>query len=445
MDVLSQLRLTRCAAHCLKSPYWATDSALPRVSLTCVPRIPRRHPGSSLVSFSAFVPLHFTLRFSCGTPYAQHLRAYGFFIHFLPDFLPRTPLCYTTCMSEVLYRKYRPQTFADVVGQDAVVKTLEAQVKNGTAAHAYLFAGSRGTGKTSIARILARELGTTANDLYEIDAASKTSVDDIRELNESVSTLPFDSKYKVYILDEVHMLSKSASNAFLKTLEEPPEHVIFVLATTETGRIPETILSRCEVHTFKKPNQEALKKHVMEVAKKEGYTIAESSAELIALMGDGSFRDTLGTLQKVLSSSTGKSVSEEQVALVTGAPKGETVNALVAALAAQDAPAALAAVHAAVAENIDVAVLLKLLLQKMRAVLLIRFGSASLVKGDLNEEDFAFVSGLAADKNVSNVAIGSESIVALLNAYTATARAYIPSLPLELAVVEMCGKKVGKD
>src|SRR5579872_489787 len=220
-------------------------------------------------------------------------------------------------MSEVLYRKYRPTTFADVVGQDAVVKTLEAQVANGTVGHAYLFAGSRGTGKTSIARILAKQLGTTANDIYEIDAASKTSVDDIRELNESVNTLPFDSKYKVYILDEVHMLSKSASNAFLKTLEEPPAHVIFILATTETHKIPETILSRCEIHTFKKPNQETLKKVVMNVAKKEGYVIGESSAELIALLGDGSFRDTLGTLQKVLSSSKDKKISESEVLIVT--------------------------------------------------------------------------------------------------------------------------------
>lgn len=338
---------------------------------------------------------------------------------------------------EVLYRKYRPQKFADVVGQDAVVKTLEAQVKNGTVSHAYLFAGSRGTGKTSIARILARELGTSPNDIYEIDAASKTSVDDIRELNESVSTLPFDSKYKVYILDEVHMLSKSASNAFLKTLEEPPEHVIFMLATTETHKIPETILSRCEVHTFKKPNQESLKKHVMVVAKKEGYTITEPSAELIALLGDGSFRDTLGTLQKVLSSAQGKKVSEEEVLLVTGAPKGELVNTIISAIAEKDLQKGLLAVREASGANLDMGVLLKLLLQKMRAVLLVRFGSSDMVKGDLSEDDFVFISKIASDKNVE---VGSETIVKLLDAYTATARAYIPALPLELALIDIIGK-----
>jgi DNA polymerase-3 subunit gamma/tau len=342
-----------------------------------------------------------------------------------------------TLMSEVLYRKYRPQKFADVVGQDAVVKTLEAQVKNGTVSHAYLFAGSRGTGKTSIARILARELGTSPNDIYEIDAASKTSVDDIRELNESVSTLPFDSKYKVYILDEVHMLSKSASNAFLKTLEEPPEHVIFILATTETHKIPETILSRCEVHTFKKPNQDILKKVVVNTAKKEGYTITDPSAELIALLGDGSFRDTLGTLQKVLSASEGKKISEEEVLLVTGAPKSELVNTIISAIAEKDLKKALASVREASSANLDMSVLLKLLLQKMRGVLLIRFGSADLVKGDLSEDDFVFISGIAGNKNVE---IGSETIIKLLDAYTTTSRAYIASLPLELALIEICKK-----
>lgn len=353
-------------------------------------------------------------------------------------------------MSEVLYRKYRPKKFSDVVGQEAVVKTLEAQIKLGTVSHAYLFSGSRGTGKTSIARILARELGTTRNDLYEIDAASKTSVDDIRELNESVSTMPFDSKYKVYILDEVHMLSKSASNAFLKTLEEPPEHVIFILATTETHKIPETILSRCEVHNFKKPNQEILKKVVMNVAKKEGYTIIESSAELMALIGDGSFRDTLGTLQKVLSSSKDRKISEDEVLLVTGAPKSELVNGIISAVVEKNLEMALENVRKATQANLDMGLLLKLILQKMRAILLISFGSADMIKGDLSEEDFDFVSKIAhstdsasslragsGQAGSSQVKIGSDTLIKLLDAYTATSRAYISSLPLELALIEI--------
>jgi DNA polymerase-3 subunit gamma/tau len=341
-------------------------------------------------------------------------------------------------MSQVLYRKYRPQTFADVVGQDHIVKTLSSQVSLGTIGHAYVFAGSRGTGKTSIARILARELGTSSNDLYEIDSASNNGVDEMRELNESVHTLPFDSKYKVYILDEVHMLSKSASNALLKTLEEPPAHVIFILATTETHKIPETVLSRCQVYSFKKPNQSTLKTVVSTVAKKEGYTIADSSADLIALIGDGSFRDTLGTLQKILSSSKDKNISEDEVLLVTGAPQTSLVNELVSSLVYKKLDTALETVQKISDKNVDMPVLLKLLLQKMRSLLLVRFGSETLVKNVLSEEDLSFIKTLASD---TSAIVSSSDIVALLDAYTATHRAYIASLPLELALMSICTEK----
>ena len=158
-------------------------------------------------------------------------------------------------MSDVaLYRKYRPETFAQVIGQEPVIKALQGALSSDSLAHAYLFSGSRGTGKTSIARIFARELGSSENDTYEIDAASNRGIDDIRALRDAVRTLPFDSKYKVYIIDEVHMLTKEAFNALLKTLEEPPRHVIFILATTEEEKLPETIVSRCQSFRFKKPS-----------------------------------------------------------------------------------------------------------------------------------------------------------------------------------------------
>lgn len=338
-------------------------------------------------------------------------------------------------MADVLYRKYRPQTFADVIGQDHVVKPLSSQVSLGTISHAYLFAGSRGTGKTSIARIFARALGTQDQDIYEIDAASHTSVDDIRELNESVHTLPFASKYKVYILDEVHMLSKSASNALLKTLEEPPAHVIFILATTETHKILETIISRCEVYTFKKPSQEILKQVVKTISKKEGYNIDDASLDLISLLGDGSFRDTLGTLQKVLHSSKDKKISIEEVQVVVGAPTHTLVNELVSAVCYKKLKEALALVGQCSKENIDMSVVLMLLLQKLRAVLLLRFGEKDLVTQTLSPEDVAYLSKIADDNSAT---LTSATLVQFLSAVHTTRTAHIPSLPLELVLVDVC-------
>ena len=232
-----------------------------------------------------------------------------------------------------LYRKYRPQSFKEVVGQDHIVKVLSGAIAQGNVSHAYLFAGSRGTGKTSVARIVAKELGTVEDDLFELDAASNRGIDDVRSIREAVATLPFKSKYKVYIIDEAHMLTKDAWNAFLKTLEEPPAHVIFILATTEQDKLPETILSRCQIFSFKRPTRAELKDLVISVAKKEDFTMETSAGELVALLGDGSFRDTLGTLEKVLSFTGDKKVSLADVETVTGAPKHILVSDFVKAVA----------------------------------------------------------------------------------------------------------------
>jgi DNA polymerase-3 subunit gamma/tau len=340
-------------------------------------------------------------------------------------------------MSEVLYRKYRPQNFSEVVGQDHVIKVLEAQAKSGDISHAYLFAGTRGTGKTSVARIFAKAIGTSKNDIYEIDAASNTSVDDIRELNDSVFTLPFESKYKVYILDEAHMLSKSASNALLKTLEEPPAHVVFILATTETHKIPETVLSRCEVHAFKKPSCQTLKKVVLSVVGKEGRNIDEASAELISMLGDGSFRDTLGIVQKILSFSKKEKISENDIRLVTGAPSFELVSAVVESIANGKLDDGLRAVGAASEQNIDMAIFLKLIIQIVRAILLIRFGVANILDGDLSEVELELASKMAKPGGK----FSSTVLVELLTALERTESSHIPSLPTELALVEIIGKQ----
>jgi len=338
--------------------------------------------------------------------------------------------------SVALYTKYRPKDFSEVIGQEHVTAVLSEAIKLGNLAHAYLFSGTRGTGKTSIARILSREIGTKPEDLYEIDAASNNGVDEIRELTESVNTLPFDSKYKVYILDEVHMLSKSAFNALLKTLEEPPEHVIFILATTEPEKIPDTVISRCEPYTFKKPNQNILKDMVLGVSKKEGFSLEASSADMIALLGDGSFRDTLGILQKVLRSSNDKKISVEEVEKVTGAPKSKLVNDFIEAVARKDAEKGMGAISGAVESNIDMKVYLALILVKLRALLLLKFAPSEEKKMESNfgEEDMEFLKSLAKD---SEVKINSGTLLRFLEAYDNVAKSHITQLPLELAFFDV--------
>jgi DNA polymerase-3 subunit gamma/tau len=349
-------------------------------------------------------------------------------------------------MSELaLYRKYRPSVWKEVIGQDHVVSVLEGEIKAGTVSHAYLFCGSRGTGKTSIARIFAKAVGTSDNDLYEIDAASNRGIDDIREIRESVNTLPFESKYKVFIVDEVHMLTKEAFNALLKTLEEPPAHVIFILATTEMEKLPETVVSRCQTFTFKKPNQEILKSVVLKTAKKEGVEIDPAGAELVALLGDGSFRDTHGILQKVMGSTSLTTsgltkISLADVEKVTGAPKNTLVNAIVTAIAEKKADAALAAVGKAVESNVDIKVFAKLLIQKLRQVLLLKYAPdmQSSIKGEVTEEDFTFLKTLASNKDVP---INSNVLSELLAAYDTIGKSYIAQLPLELALIKIIDNK----
>jgi len=336
----------------------------------------------------------------------------------------------------VLYRTYRPASFAEVRGQQHVTGVLEKSIKNKKISHAYLFAGSRGTGKTSVARILAKELSVSSKDLYEIDAASNRGIDDIRELREGVYAMPFESPYRFYIIDEAHMLTKDAWNAFLKTLEEPPSHAIFVLATTERDKVPETIQSRCEIYTFKQPTREMLAENVADIAKREGYSLERSAAELVALLAEGSFRDSLSILQKVLAISDNKKIEVGEVEAVTGAPRGELVRQLLEALGKKDAAGALKAIRTAVSENMDARTLAKLLIHRMRVVLLMRYAPdlAEAFSKEMTEADLALAKSLSKEPGVN-----SETLRALLGAYSQMAYAAVPHLPLELATIEICG------
>ncbi|MEK7572348.1 MAG: DNA polymerase III subunit gamma/tau [Patescibacteria group bacterium] len=339
-----------------------------------------------------------------------------------------------------LYRKYRPKTFNEVLGQNHIVDVLASSIDTNKISHAYLFVGSRGTGKTSVARIFAEQMGVKENDLYEIDAASNRSIDDIRALRDGVRVLPFDSKYKIYIIDEVHMLTKEAWGALLKTLEEPPRHVIFILATTELHKVPETIISRCQVFTFKKATDSILKNMILEVTKKEGFELDNSSAELLAILGDGSYRDALGTLQKVLNFSKSKKIKKEDVEKITGAPKTTLVNNFISAIAEKKLEDGIMTIRKASQENLDMKLYLKLIIQKFRVAIILKYAPKleDEMAKDLSPEDLTFLKKTV--KEDKEGILRSPALSVLLEAYQNIDRAFITELPLELALVEIISK-----
>jgi DNA polymerase-3 subunit gamma/tau len=339
-----------------------------------------------------------------------------------------------------LYRKYRPRNWKEVIGQDHIVNVLKSSIETDKVSHAYLFVGSRGTGKTSVARIFAGQMGVGANDLYEIDAASNRGIEDIRTLRDGVRVLPFDSKYKVYIIDEVHMLSKDAWGALLKTLEEPPKHVVFILATTEFQKVPETIISRCQVFTFKKPNETILKKVVGDIAKTEGYELDNGSAELIAILGDGSFRDAEGILQKILNFSSVKKIERKDVESITGAPKTTLVNDFISAIANKNIEEGIMTVQKASSFNLDMKLYLKLIIQKFRMAIILRYAPKleKEMSGDLSEDDLKFLKSFTEKDSINRTSMfNSASLLILLAAYQNIDHAFISELPLELALVRI--------
>ncbi len=341
-----------------------------------------------------------------------------------------------------LYRKYRPKTFNEVLGQDHIVKLLESSIETNKVSHAYLFVGTRGIGKTSLARIFATSIGVSPNDLYEMDAASNRGIENIKELREAVRVLPLESKYKVYIIDEVHMLSKDAWGALLKTLEEPPKHVIFILATTEFHKVPETIISRCQVFTFKKASDNVSKKMLIDVAKKEGFDLDGGSAELLAILADGSFRDGLGELQKVLNFSKAKKIKREDVEKITGAPKITLVNDFISAIAEKNIEKGIKAVQTASSENLDMKLYLKLIIQKFRMAIILRYAPKlkDEMAGDLLESDLEFLQALTKEASKEDHMFTSSTLAILLEAYQDIENAFIAELPLELALVKIISK-----
>lgn len=291
---------------------------------------------------------------------------------------------------QAIYRKWRPMTFDDIVGQTHITKTLKNQILSGTVGHAYLFCGTRGTGKTTCAKVLARAVnclspkdGNPCNecavckgiidgsimDVTEMDAASNNGVDDIRDIKEDINYVASNAKYTVYIIDEVHMLSTSAFNALLKTLEEPPENVIFILATTESHKVPQTILSRCQRFDFRRIRNDDIIIRMKEIAHADGYEITDTAYRMLASLADGSLRDGLSIMERVISAS-GNKVSENDIVTTLGISTQESVFELTDAIIKSDSSQVIRIIDRVLEEGKELSQLANSMLNHFRTLMI---------------------------------------------------------------------------
>jgi DNA polymerase-3 subunit gamma/tau len=355
-------------------------------------------------------------------------------------------------MSQALYRKYRPKEWAEVMGQDHIVTTLKNAIAADRVAHAYLFAGSRGTGKTTLARLLAKavnclNLDRTKRpdndcenckavnenrflDLIEIDAASNTSVDDVRDLRDKINFSPSQGKYKIYIIDEVHMLSTAAFNALLKTLEEPPPHAIFVLATTEIHKIPATVLSRCQRHEFRRVPVDEIVTNLKKIVKAEKIQADDEALVQIARQSAGGMRDAISLLDQL--SSTGDRITLTLAQNVLGTAASQTVLEVLSSIMDHDPAHGLETIHRALDAGADPRSLARQIVEYLRGLMLIQMGNAGQVeatadvKKQMQSHAKSFTTG---------------DVLRMMKAFNTAATdlrgSWQPSLNLELALAEV--------
>lgn len=371
---------------------------------------------------------------------------------------------------QVLYRKYRPRDFSEVVGQDNIVAVIRRQVETDRAAHAYLFSGPRGVGKTTVARLIAKAINCRhaedlpararyveggalvpipcnacsscdvfnagqALNLIEIDAASNRGIDEIRELREGVRFAPAGGGKKVYIIDEVHQLTKEAFNALLKTLEEPPAHVIFVLATTELDKVPATIVSRTQHFDFRRPREEVIARRLIAVAAKEGVDLKPDAAAAIAFVAEGSVRDAESMLGKILAAED-KTITRGEVEEILGIPKREALCQLFGFIVRKDIKGALDLLNRLYHDGYEMEYLNKVLIAFFRDALLAKIAPSreALYSSSLLPEGENEFSSLLETYGANDLA---DAINHLIEALAASRRSPIPQLPLEMALVSI--------
>ncbi|MEA3323021.1 MAG: DNA polymerase III subunit gamma/tau [Patescibacteria group bacterium] len=364
-------------------------------------------------------------------------------------------------MSKTLYRTYRPQKFSDVLGQDTIVKTLQNAITQNRIGHAYLFTGPRGTGKTTVARLFATAINTQKRkgfepvskdiaerladgrsmDIIEIDAASNTGVEDIRKLKETIGVTPTEAKYKIYIIDEVHMLSSNAFNALLKTLEEPPEHVIFILATTEIHKVPKTILSRCQRFDFARFNIDDIIKKLTIITKKEKVKIAPEALEMIAIAADGGMRDAESILAQIFALED-KNITVEEVAQILGTTTTAEVSMLLEAFTNKDIASAMTTINSVVHSGYNMEAFIRSIIEKLRILLFLSLNTADNDIRNLISIPQSEINSLQklADQLTPHelITMIEECVTALQKTKSTT----IVQLPLEVASVNICGTKI---